>query len=317
MSFSFFNDIFKNKNEKYNNFNSNIIIDKIKSIISLCQKYAKIMNNSMNYIEANCTTNIFHEMKNIIKQYNKFIFSDKIKNFFYENIIINNDINNDFNLKEFEPKNLNFTEKFRNKISALKNEKYKINDELNMYKKRNKFLSLEKDEMDIIINNLKKENEILNDKIKNLENIEKQYNQQKNEINKLKGQIENLNSDIKYKENTINSLQEIIEKIKINSNFITNTNKNINPQNYESGFLSDINNDSIAQDIISPKNFNVNSILSLEEDENIKKINKTEKDIKINKLNNNEEEKKMEEKIQKIDKDILDLKTKLKKIYSK
>ena len=68
-----------------------------------------------------------------------------------------------------------------------------------MYKKRNKFLSLEKDEMDIVINKLKKENEILNDKIKNLENIEKQYNQQQNEINKLKGQIENLNSDIKYK----------------------------------------------------------------------------------------------------------------------
>ena len=43
----------------------------------------------------------------------------------------------------------------------------------------------------------------------------------------------------------------------------------------------------------------------------LKKINKTEKDIKINKLNNNEEEKKMQEKIQKIDKDILDLKTKL------
>ena len=57
--------------------------------------------------------------------------------------------------------------------------------------------------------------------------------------------------------------------------------------------------------------------MSLEEDEKIKKINKTEKDIIINKLNNNEEEKKMEEKIQKIDKDILDLKTKLKKIYSK
>ena len=82
-------------------------------------------------------------------------------------------------------------------------------------------------------------------------------------------------------------------------------------------FNNGLNNDSIAQDIISPRNFNVNSILSLEEDENIKKINKTEKDIKINKLNNNEEEKKMEEKIQKIDKDILDLKTKLKKIYSK
>ena len=345
-SFSFFQDLLNaEKNKKSNeintsnnnNYNNNLLIDKIKQIISLCQKYAKIMSNSINFIEVNSVNNssdIFHELKNIIKQYNKFIFSEKIKNIFLQEDFIKNKYfiqnqNNNFTLKEFEPKNLNFTEKFRNKISALKNEKCKIHDELNAYKKKNKFLSLEKDEMEIVINKLKKENEELKNKIKNLENYENQYNIQNNEINKLKGQIENLNIDIKYKENIINNLQHILEQIKFNSNISNNNyNKNNNIKsdynNYqiennkqnESGFLSDINNDSIEKDIIAPTNLNVNSIidniLNLEDDDkNKKNLN----DIKIN--NNIEEQKIISEKMEKIDQDILDLKTKLKKIYSK
>ena len=213
-SFSFFHDILNNKNmnniksnEININNNNNVFIEKVKPIISLCQKYAKIMINSINFIEVNSVNNsndVLLELKNIIKQYNKFIFSDKIKNFISQedfsknNFLLENAKNiYNFNFKEFEPKNLNFTEKFRNKISALKNEKCKIYDELNTYKKKNKFLSLEKDEMDIIINKLKKENEVLKIKIKSLENIENQYNIQSNENNKLKGQIENLNIDIK------------------------------------------------------------------------------------------------------------------------
>ena len=104
------------------------------------------MNNSINFIEVNSVNNsndIFFELKNIIRQYNKFIFSEKIKIIEKEDSLQNNNflqINAknlyNFNLKEFEPKNLNFTEKFRNKISALKNEKCKIYGELNTYKKK-------------------------------------------------------------------------------------------------------------------------------------------------------------------------------------
>ena len=342
-SFSFFHDILNNKNmnniksnEININNNNNVFIEKVKPIISLCQKYAKIMINSINFIEVNSVNNsndVLLELKNIIKQYNKFIFSDKIKNFISQedfsknNFLLENAKNiYNFNFKEFEPKNLNFTEKFRNKISALKNEKCKIYDELNTYKKKNKFLSLEKDEMDIIINKLKKENEVLKIKIKSLENIENQYNIQSNENNKLKGQIENLNIDIKYKENIINNLQQILEQIKFNSNLLNNNyQRNTNTkddfhiendkQNNESGFLSDINNESIEKDIIPPNNLNVNSIienlLNIDDDKN----KNTTKNIKFN--NNEDEQKNITKKMEKIDQDILDLKTKLKIIYSK
>ena len=339
-SLSFFHDLLNNGNKKCikskelnSNFetnNNNILLDKINHIISLCQKYAKIMNNSINFIEVNKggnNTDIFHELKHIIKQYNKFIFSEKIKIFISQDEIIKNkflentlDSIYNFTLKEFEPKNLNFTEKFRNKISALKNEKLKINDELNNYKKKNKFLSLEKDEMDITINKLKKENEELNNKIKNLENIEIQCNKLNNENSKLKGHIDNLNIDIKYKENIIKNLQQILEQIRLNSNIMNNYNyqKNIiknesNKQNDESDFLSDINNNSITKDIISPSNLNVNSVI-----ENIMDLDESDKNKKN--INNNidiSEEKQISEKMEKIDQDILDLKTKLKKIYSK
>ena len=343
-SFSFFRGLLnqENNNETKNseiNINNNLFKEKIKSIISLCQKYAKIMSNSINFIEVNSinnNTDIFIELKNIIKQYNKFIFSEKIKNFIFKedffqknnNFLIKNTKNlNNFNFKEFEPKNLNFTEKFRTKISALKNEKCKIYDELNNCKKKNKFLALEKDEMEIEINKLKKENEALKSKIKNLENIEKEFLLQNNENNKLKGQIENLNIDIKNKENIINNLQQILEQIKLNSNIInTNYNRNNitknnnkienNKQNNESGFLSDINNDSIEKDIIAHSNLNINSIieniLNLDEDDDNKK---DFKNIKIN--NHEEEQKRINKKMEKIDQDILDLKAKLKKIYSK
>ena len=339
-SLSFFHDLLNNGNKKCikskelnSNFetnNNNILLDKINHIISLCQKYAKIMNNSINFIEVNKggnNTDIFHELKHIIKQYNKFIFSEKIKIFISQDEIIKNkflentlDSIYNFTLKEFEPKNLNFTEKFRNKISALKNEKLKINDELNNYKKKNKFLSLEKDEMDITINKLKKENEELNNRIKILENIEIQYNKLNNENSKLKGHIDNLNIDIKYKENIIKNLQQILEQIRLNSNIMNNNyyQKNIiknenNKQNDESDFLSDINNNSITKDIISPSNLNVNSVI-----ENIMDLDESDKNKKN--INNNidiSEEKQISEKMEKIDQDILDLKTKLKKIYSK
>ena len=339
-SLSFFHDLLSNGNKKCikskelnSNFetnNNNILLDKINHIISLCQKYAKIMSNSINFIEVNKggnNTDIFHELKHIIKQYNKFIFSEKIKIFISQDEIIKNkflentlDSIYNFTLKEFEPKNLNFTEKFRNKISALKNEKLKINDELNNYKKKNKFLSLEKDEMDITINKLKKENEELNNRIKILENIEIQYNKLNNENSKLKGHIDNLNIDIKYKENIIKNLQQILEQIRLNSNIMNNNyyQKNIiknesNKQNDESDFLSDINNNSITKDIISPSNLNVNSVI-----ENIMDLDESDKNKKN--INNNidiSEEKQISEKMEKIDQDILDLKTKLKKIYSK
>ena len=339
-SLSFFHDLLNNGNKKCikskelnSNFetnNNNILLDKINHIISLCQKYAKIMGNSINFIEVNKggnNTDIFHELKHIIKQYNKFIFSEKIKIFISQDEIIKNkflentlDSIYNFTLKEFEPKNLNFTEKFRNKISALKNEKLKINDELNNYKKKNKFLSLEKDEMDITINKLKKENEEPNNRIKILENIEIQYNKLNNENSKLKGHIDNLNIDIKYKENIIKNLQQILEQIRLNSNIMNNNyyQKNIiknesNKQNDESDFLSDINNNSITKDIISPSNLNVNSVI-----ENIMDLDESDKNKKN--INNNidiSEEKQISEKMEKIDQDILDLKTKLKKIYSK
>ena len=345
-SLSFFHDLLNKKNSKsiksnginsiYDTNNNNILLKKINHIISLCQKYAKIMSNSINFIDVNTdanSTDIFHELKHIIKQYNKFIFSDKVKMFIsQEEIIKNKFLENtvesiyNFTLKEFEPKNLNFTEKFRNKISALKNEKSKINDELNNCKKKNKFLSLEKDEMDIIIYKLKKENEQLTNKIKSLENIEILYNKLNDENNKLKGQIDNLNINIKYKENIIKNLQQILEQVKFSSNIMSNNYQKDNSikniiqkentkENNESGFLSDINNNSISKDIISPCNLNVNSIIENiinldEDDKNKKNMN----EIKINE--NITEEKKISEKMEQIDQDILDLKTKLKRIYS-
>ena len=99
-----------------------------------------------------------------------------------------------------------------------------------------------------------------------------------------------------------------------NYNYKNNIIKNeSNKQNDESDFLSDINNNSITKDIISPSNLNVNSVI-----ENIMDLDESDKNKKN--INNNidiSEEKQFSEKMEKIDQDILDLKTKLKKIYSK
>lgn len=294
--------------------NNNYITEKIISLITLCQKYAKIMGDSINYIEINNNisnyNDSFEELKYIIGQYNKLMFSEKINNFFNNNTDINilkNNFTSNFNLSEFEPKTLNLTEKFRSRIKNLKTEKSEINDELILYKKKNKTLLLEKEEMDLIIKKLEKENEELNSKIKNLKSIENKYYHQNNMIDKLKCQVETLNVDIKYKENIINNLQQILEQIKIksynnnnnitndsdnkkynsnkNTNFDTNNNNNkkstlndlgnefvINGKNNISDFLLDINSESIEKDIILPMNLKVNSIEESINMDEIKKI---------------------------------------------
>jgi len=294
--------------------NNNYITEKIISLITLCQKYAKIMGDSINYIEINNNisnyNDSFEELKYIIGQYNKLMFSEKINNFFNNNTDINilkNNFTSNFNLSEFEPKTLNLTEKFRSRIKNLKTEKSEINDELILYKKKNKTLLLEKEEMDLIIKKLEKENEELSSKIKNLKSIENKYYHQNNMIDKLKCQVETLNVDIKYKENIINNLQQILEQIKIksynnnnnitndsdnkkynsnkNTNFDTNNNNNkkstlndlgnefvINGKNNISDFLLDINSESIEKDIILPMNLKVNSIEESINMDEIKKI---------------------------------------------
>ena len=370
--------------------NYNYITEKIISLITLCQKYAKIMSDSINYIEINNNVSnyndSFEELKYIIGQYNKLMFSEKINNFFNNNtdikILKNNYVSN-FNLSEFEPKTLNLTEKFRSRIKNLKTEKSEINDELNLYKKKNKTLLLEKEEMDLIIKKLEKENKELNSKIKNLKNIENKYYYQNNMIDKLKCQVETLNVDIKYKENIINNLQQILEQIKVksynnnnntndsdnkkyntnkNTNFDTNNNNNkkstlndlgnefiINGKNNISDFLLDINSESIEKDIILPMNLKVNSIEESINMDEIKKIqngngseiiisgkeesknnilelkknlkakngnnNKSTKDKII--FNGNEETETITKEMEKIDQDILNLKTKLKRIITK
>ena len=370
--------------------NYNYITEKIISLITLCQKYAKILSDSINCIEINNNisnyNDSFEELKYIIGQYNKLMFSEKINNFFNNNsdmkIVKNNYVSN-FNLNEFEPKTLNLTEKFRSRIKNLKTEKSEINDELNLYKKKNKTLLLEKEEMDLIIKKMEKENEELRSKIKNLKNIENKYYYQNNMIDKLKCQVETLNVDIKYKENIINNLQQILEQIKIksynnnnntndsdnkkyntnkNTNFDTNNNNNkistlndlgnefiINGKNNISDFLLDINSEPIEKDIILPMNLKVNSIeesINMDEIKKIQNGNASEiiisgkeesknnilelkKNLKAKNGNNskstkdkiafngNEETETITKEMEKIDQDILNLKTKLKRIITK
>ena len=390
------NEIINQKNEPNNFFN--IFSEKITPFINLCRKYAKFLNNSVNHIELNHISisnnnDYFDELKYIINQYNKFIFSDKVNIFFGVNSINNssndtkvrkNNFINSFNLSEFEPKTLNLTEKFRNKIKDLKTQKSEINDELNLYKKRNKTLVLEKEELDLVNKKLTKENEELNNKIKNMKNLENKCYHQDNTIDKLKCQIETLNIDIKYKEKIITNLQQILEQIKIKSNLINYNNKtndsdniikfnsnknnihkqdtkkmslkelgneyNINGISNASDFLLDVNSESIEKDIILPLNLKVNSIESTntinieeydkkkdennseifindkkESEENILQLKKdlnSKNNININKKSNLffseiEEPQILTKEMEKIDQDILNLKSKLKKIISK
>ena len=377
------NDILYQHNNNFQNIlNSNIYSDKIYMFMNLCQKYAKYLSHCINYVEINHNTifnnnDCLEELKYIINQYNKFIFSDKINNYFN---LQNSDIKHiyNYNLNEFEPKTLNLTEKFRNKINDLKSEKSEINNELILYKKKNKSLLLEKDELNLMNIQLMKENEELNNKIKIMTNFESKYYHQNNMIDKLKLQIETLNNDIRYKENIINNLQKILEQIKIKSNLMNcnntndsdniknnNTNRNNNQTinnkkaylkeigneyiikgiNNTSDFLLDVNSESIEKDIIIPLNLKVNSIKDIKtEDFKMKKnendseiifINKDESEENILKLiqnlkskNNNKNKSKLlhneidepeilSKEMEKIDQDILNLKTKLKKIISK
>ena len=380
----------KNKNEEIKDinqkmFNYNYYSEKIITLITICQKYAKALNSSITFIELNnnISNESFDELKYIITQYNRLMFSEKINNFFnYKN---NNYLSN-FNLNEFEPKTLNLTEKFKIKIKDLKTEKSDLNDELNLYKKKNKTLLLEKEELDLIIKKLSKENEELCIQNKNLKSLENKYYHQNNMIDKLKCQIETLNVDIKYKENIITNLQQILEQIKVKSNLINytndsdnikiNSNKNMNNNfnftnnnkkmslkelgnehiingiNNISDFLMDVNSESIEKDIIFPKNLKVNSIEDMNSI-NIEEIDKknndseiiinnnkkeSEKDIlklkqnlkgknynnsnniyKKTKLyfNENEHPEILTKEMEKIDQDILNLKTKLKRIITK
>ena len=380
---SLFKELLTQQNNKsHNNFPPDFFSEKIYSFINLCQKYAKNLSNCINFVEINHNT-IFNnndyldELKYIINQYNKFIFSEKINDYFN---IKNNQIKylDNYNLSEFEPKTLNLTERFRNKIKDLKSEKSEINNELILYKKKNRSLTLEKEELNLINKQLVKENEELKKKIDNLMNFENKCYHQNNMIDKLKCQIETLNIDIRYKENIINNLQQILEQIKIKSNLMnynnntndsdnikSNINKNNNPTlntkktslkelgneyiikgiNNTSDFLLDVNSESIEKDIIIPLNLKVNSIEGIKKEEyNVKKKedeseiiinNKDESEKNIMKLiqnlkvkNNNQSKSKLlyseidepeilTKEMEKIDQDILNLKTKLKKIISK
>ena len=389
----------KNKPNKNKNI-FNISSEKIKQFVNLCRNYAKFLNNSVNHIESNHKSisynnnDYFDELKYIINQYNKFIFNEKINYLFNINIVnsnsneikvLNKNYISNFNLSEFEPKTLNLTEKFRSKIKDLNTQKSEIKDELNIYKKKNKTLALEKEELDLVNKKLIKENEELNNRIKNIKSLENKCYHQNITIDKLKCQIETLNIDIKYKENIITNLQQILEQIKIKSNFLNYNNKtndsdsivkfnsnknNIQIQNNEkrslkelkneyiikdinnvSDFLLDVNSESIEKDIILPLNLKVNSIencntINLEEfdkkkedsnseiiinvnQESEEKILQLKKDLDTNnnsnifnrKSKNNfneiEESEILSKEMEKIDKDILNLKTKLKKITSK
>ena len=380
---SLFKELLTQQNNKsHNNFPPDFFSEKIYSFINLCQKYAKNLSNCINFVEINHNT-IFNnndyldELKYIINQYNKFVFSEKINDYFN---IKNNQIKyiDNYNLSEFEPKTLNLTERFRNKIKDLKSEKSEINNELILYKKKNRSLTLEKEELNLINKQLVKENEELKKKIDNLMNFENKCYHQNNMIDKLKCQIETLNIDIRYKENIINNLQQILEQIKIKSNLMnynnntndsdnikSNINKNNNPTlntkktslkelgneyiikgiNNTSDFLLDVNSESIEKDIIIPLNLKVNSIEGIKKEEyNVKKKedeseiiinNKDESEKNIMKLiqnlkvkNNNQSKSKLlyseidepeilTKEMEKIDQDILNLKTKLKKIISK
>ena len=390
-----FCDTSKNKNEETKEmnqkmFNYNYYSEKIITLITLCQKYAKVLNSSLSYVELNHNNNndSLDELKYIINQFNKLMFSDKINNFF-NNKNNKNHISN-YNLSEFEPKTLNLTEKFKSKIKDLKTEKSDLNDELLLYKKKYKTLVLEKEELDLVIKKLTKENEELSNQNKNLKNLESKCYHQINMINKLNCQIETLNIDIKYKENIINNLQQILEQLKIKSNIIhfnniandsdimkfnkiksKSINKNIinnykkmnikelekdkeynfNGLNNISDFLLDV--ESIEKDIIFPKNLKVNSIedsININIEEGDKKKNKNDSEIIINDkkesenvilklkqnlkaknqnnsvnnckktklyFNQNEEPEIFNKEMEKIDQDILNLKTKLKKIMTK
>ena len=338
--------------KKYNNNLYNKIIkfislcQKYGECFENSSNYFKMNNLNTNKNKNNYSNNeSLEELKFLFEQYNNMLnnISKMFKKWDPNN---NQNTEEVFNLNKFEPKSLNFTEKYIAKINNLRNEKTEIFEELNKTKKRTKNLLLEKEEHELIILKLRNENETLNNEIKRLKNIENNYLTQNNIINKLKCQIETLNIDIKCKENTINNLQNIVEHLKTKSNDNKKmTVKDLAENDKESNFLLDINYDSIERDIIIPCNKKVNSIAELDaadienkidnsdfaiqKDEqpinnaNIMKLkhNLTPKHNRImnkeslnyNIVNELEDSEIRNRQMEKLDQDILDLKTKLKK----
>ena len=345
------------ENSSLKKYNNNLF-NKINKFISLCQKYGENFENSSNYFELNTiNTNQKNNNKNTISNNEslgelKYLFEQ------YNNMLNNiskmfkkwdpkYDPNNEevLNLNKFEPKSLNYAEKYITKIKNLKNEKTEIFEELNEIKKKNKNLQLEKEQYELLILKLRNEIETLNSEIKKLKNIENNYLKQNNIINKLKCQIETLNIDIKYKENTINNLQKILEQLKIKTNDKKFTIKDFGENDKESNFLLDINFDSIERDIIIPSNKKVNSIAELDaveignkmensefticnkEEQPINNINILhlkhnltpkhnilyKENLNYNVTNELEDNEIINKQMKKLDQDILDLKTKLKK----
>ena len=338
---------------------SNNLYNKIIKFISLCQRYGETFKNSSNYLELSNINTIqknnnshlfynnesFEELKFLFEQYNNML--NNISKMF-KKWDANNNPNTEevFNLNKFEPKSLNFTEKYITKIKNLRNEKTEISEELNKTKKKNKNLLLEKEEYELLILKLRNEIKTLNNEINRLKNIEDNYITQNNIINKLKNQIETLNIDIKYKENTINNLQKILEQLKIKSNDNKKISvKDLGENDKESNFLLDINYDAIEKDIIIPSNKKVNSIAELDvaeignkmenSDFTIHKQEQPVNNINILQLKHNltpkhnrlldkesliynmtneiEDSETLNKQMEKLDQDIHDLKTKLKK----
>ena len=306
----------------------NYFVEKIQIIINLCQKYADSLNKLANTPNIN---DYLEEIKYIIFQYNKFMFSKKLKdiirfNFHKDNNFDKSNYLKNFNFSEFEPKTLNLTEEFRVQINSL-------NEELKEFKNKNKELSLKIENLDIINQKLKKENNEFSIRQKEFKNIEKKCDEQNIIIYKLNCKIESLNSDIKYKENIINNLLKIIgetNKKNIDNKKISNSpNKNLDD------FLQNLSNESIEKEIIPVSNINVSPIKNVDRSLNFekfgKKIGESKKDyLQIKKelcsikpiksaraFSQDNETEKTSKQIEKIDKDIIFLKNKLNKIIAK
>ena len=334
-----------------NNINNNsFLLDKFLLLLNLCRKYAKKFNKiypllEIEFTSKNINTDIFEELKNTIKQYNKMIFSEKINNLFKINFKEQN-ILNPLDISNFEPKSMviNIDNKYKNIIMKLREE----NSELK--KKVEKINSLNKKIEDITEenNNLKKIINEINEKDNKLE-------YQNNIIENLKCQIETLNNSNKFKESKIANLQNILEKNRLTQNLFSsnsisdqntknskdkidnnkskllfnnneiNNIKNIN--RYDNNIISKITISSYNENLNSNNNSSIfNDNINNENDEN---VNVTPND-KIVKKDNNIFEKKVEREffhknekiglnneIEELDKEIMNIKSKLKEIIKK
>ena len=311
-------DINNNKNKK-EEINPKFK-EKVTLLLNLCRKYANKFNKLFPLCESSLMSesnnnnilnhNSLKELKNTIIQYNNMIFNDNISKIF------DLDDNNKFisyNLKEINEYEKKYEElKLINQKLIKKNEKLNLEiKELSIEIKNFTKIEHENKEQINLINKLKNKIELLNNEIKNkdniIKNLENQINKNNISIKDFNGLNDDLNKNILF--NKLNNLNEIRKDSINNANTnIMNDDKKIKKEEKKQ-FYNDINSNLI--EIENTKDISNN---------NIQKENNIINNNKINKINliiENEKNERMNSEIEQLDQEILNLKSKLKKIIQK